>query len=186
MPSSVNLMDRAIVFLKGQVTVDCSLREATSEPPPYDPIILDEGAYPALSDDVQLLLRIFEDLHEDLMSVEATVERHHQDIDLLVTATTILRYCVCPNRLRDQLIADLEVVFEHLRRVEDELTSSIETITLHGFKLQHLDLATQMLTEVFAEVVLGTGIHRAGGSKLQRLRLSCEQALSRTAHSTSS
>jgi hypothetical protein len=134
-------------------------------------------AYPQLPNDLDVLFRLLQALHDDLLSSEQTVGRHGDGLKQLTDAMRTLDYPGCQDGSADQFIAGLESVFKQLIFVGDDLTSSMETIVIHGFKLQNLDLATQMLVEVFAEVVTGGGTHSHSGSKLHRLRLACEQAL---------
>jgi len=149
-------------------------------PPDVRPGIVADRAisYPQLFGDLAILVRLLKALHDDLMSASETVARHGLGLSQLTEAMQTLSHPSCPDRSPDQFIVDLERVFKRLSSVEDELTASVETIALHGFKLQNLDLATQMLVEVFAEVVMGGGNHSGDASKLQRLRVACEQALS--------
>ena len=175
------LLDRASRLSTFQRVGD-GLRSRTFQTPPHAQqvgIVADRAIYyPQLFDDLGMLVRLLKALHDDLTSASDTVARHSQGLSQLTEAMQTLSNPSCPERSPDQFIVDLEGVFKRLSYVEDELTASPETIALHGFKLQNLDLATQLLVEVFAEVVMGGGDHSGGASKLQRLRLACEKALS--------
>ena len=174
------LMDRASRFSTFQFAGVGSLRSRNGQTPPHQQldIVTDRAiAYPQLFGDLDILVQLLQALRDDLMSANETVRRHSQGLNQLTDSMQTLRHPSCPGRSPDEFIVDLESVFKRLSCVEDELTSSPETIRLHGFKLQNLDLATQMLVEVFAEVVTRGGDHSLSVSKLQRLRLACERAL---------
>lgn len=80
-------------------------------------------------------------------------------------------------RSNGQLTVDLGEVVKLLRDLEDDLCSSEESLERHGMKLQHLDIAMQMLRAVAIELTPnehGT----TGNAKLRDLRVACAQALS--------
>jgi len=176
------LMDRASRFATFQRVGGGGLRSRNIQPAPRvrQPDIVADRAivYPQLFGDLAILVRLLQALHDDLVSAQETAGRHGQGLDQLTEAMRTLGHPACPDRSPDQFIVGLESVFKQLSFAEDDLTASAETIMVHGFKLQNLDLATQMLVEVFSEVVMGGGDASIGASKLQRLRLACELALS--------
>lgn len=82
-------------------------------------------------------------------------------------------------RTRAQLVDDLGAVVDLMQGLEDELTSSMATLERHGMKLQHLDIAMQMLRAVASELSpADLGIERTAAARLQDLRVSCAEALS--------
>ena len=79
-------------------------------------------------------------------------------------------------RTEAQLVDDLGAVVRLMASLEDELASSEETLARHGMKLQHLDIAMQMLRAVAKELA-PAGSGGATGARLEDLRVSCAQAL---------
>jgi len=166
-------IDRASRFSTCQLARGGSLRsrDLQNQPPVQQlGIVADRAiAYPQLFGDLGVLVRLLHALRDNLVAAKETVSRHSQGLTQLTDAMQTLSRPSCPDQAPDQFIIDLELVFKRLNYVEDDLTSSSETIMLHSFKLQNLDLATQMLVEVFAEIVTGGGDRSVGASKLQRL-----------------
>lgn len=76
----------------------------------------------------------------------------------------------------EQLAADVQTIVRLMQDLEDDLSSSDETLARHGMKLQHLDIAMQMLRAVAGQLLPGL---RDGTSmaRLQDLRVACAQAL---------
>jgi hypothetical protein len=86
---------------------------------------------------------------------------------------------------RLQLVDELGAVFQLLVDLEDEFTSSRETVARHGYKLQHLDLAMQMLSELAADLVIGSSGRPSGNPRLENLRIACDKALQPAAETSS-
>lgn len=80
-------------------------------------------------------------------------------------------------RSSEQLVDDLGAVVSLMEGLEDELSSSNETLARHGIKLQHLDIAMQMLRAVARELSTGGWNGQAGMARLEDLRVVCAQAL---------
>jgi len=68
-------------------------------------------------------------------------------------------------------------VLQLLVELEDELAHTTDTVARHGYKLQHLDLAMQMLTELGSELITGSEDSLSASPRLQNLRGVCENAL---------
>lgn len=81
-------------------------------------------------------------------------------------------------RTNGQLTVDLGEVVKLLQDLEDDLCSSDATLKLHGVKLQHLDIAMQMLRAVSIELAPDKPGTPGGNAKLRDLRVACAQALS--------
>lgn len=73
-----------------------------------------------------------------------------------------------------ELIDGLKDVVKLLEDLEDDLSSSQESLARHGPKLQNLDIAMQMIRSVVREL---SGDEQALGADLSDLRVVCEQAL---------
>jgi hypothetical protein len=119
---------------------------------------------------------------QDWLAAPEKVEQHRvDDIVALIKAGGAVpsaedRTAGLP-RTNGQLTADLGEVVKLLQDLEDDLCSSDPTLKLHGVKLQHLDIAMQMLRAVATELTPnehGT----TGNAKLRDLRVACAQALS--------
>jgi hypothetical protein len=80
-------------------------------------------------------------------------------------------------RSRYQFVDRLGEVFELVRELEDELTSCTETLVRHSYKLQHLDLAMQMLTEISTEALADETDCSPNATRLSNLCRACEHAL---------
>lgn len=82
-----------------------------------------------------------------------------------------------PSRSGTPLVDDLETVIRLLDDLENDLTSSGETVARHGMKLQNLDIAMQMVRAIARELSPAGSGEAASLAKLKDLRVSCEQAL---------
>lgn len=80
-------------------------------------------------------------------------------------------------RSHEQLADDLGAVIRLMQDLEDDLTSSDETLARHGLKLQNLDIAMQMLRAASAELVPGSSGEQVSLAKLEDLRVACAKAL---------
>lgn len=80
------------------------------------------------------------------------------------------------SRSHHQLTEDLGEVVKLMQDLENDLSSSSATLERHGMKLQHLDIAMQMLRAVAAELTPAHGTS-VSNAKLKDLRLACSQAL---------
>ena len=132
---------------------------------------------PQLMSDVAIVLQLLADLKADLTSSSDTVGRHREGLQQLDAAIRMLSSEQLQRRSRHQFVESLSAPFELLRSVEDEMTSCHETLARHNYKLQHVDLAMQMLEEVAASLLVGDGEQPLGLTRLPRLRTACEQAL---------
>ncbi len=82
-----------------------------------------------------------------------------------------------PARSDTPLVDDLETVIRLLDALENDLTSSGETVARHGMKLQNLDIAMQMVRAIARELSPAGSGEATSLAKLKDLRVSCEQAL---------
>lgn len=64
-----------------------------------------------------------------------------------------------------------------MQDLENDLSSSAETVARHAMKLQNLDIAMQMLRAVADEMRSG-GVPPLSDARLKDLRVSCAQAVS--------
>jgi len=135
-------------------------------------------ARPKFMDDIGIVLKLLTDLLDDLTSSSDTVGRHSKDLRHLETAVQLLASEQFQHLSRPQLVEGLSKPFETLGRVEDGITACEETLARHSYKLQHLDLAMQMLEEIGADLLVGERGLQSGPPRLTRLRASCELALS--------
>lgn len=76
-----------------------------------------------------------------------------------------------------ELSEDVTEVIRLMQDLEEDLSSSDATLEHHGAKLQHLDLAMQMLAAIAREINPGTGAGAQGNARLANLRLACAKAL---------
>jgi hypothetical protein len=144
--------------------------------PPSDLFPL-RSAYPQLMADLGIVLELLHDLKDDLTASAVTVELHGKDLQRLGGAIEMLSNKQLNRLPRTQVIASMSDPFELLRDIEDEITSCDEMLERHGYKLQHLDLAMQMMEEIAASSLIGDGEQPSGSSRLPRLRTACEHAL---------
>ena len=149
----------------------CEATQAASGTPPQ------RCARPQLRDDLRIVLKLLTDLLDDLTSSSDTVGRHGQGLRHLETAVQLLASEQFQHLSRPQLVEGLSKPFEMLGRVEDEITACEETLARHSYKLQHLDLAMQMLEEIAAGLLVGDPGLQSGSPRLPRLRATCELAL---------
>lgn len=82
-------------------------------------------------------------------------------------------------RSHEQLVGDLGAVEALMQSLEDDLTSSVETLQRHGLTLQNLDIAMQMLRAVAGEL-MPENKGPMSIAKLEDLRVACAQALTKT------
>lgn len=80
-------------------------------------------------------------------------------------------------RTKDQLVDDLGVIVRLMQDLEDDLAASDETLERHGTKLQHLDIAMQMLRAVASELTPNGSKEPFATARLEDLRVACAQAL---------
>ena len=76
-----------------------------------------------------------------------------------------------------ELIEGLQVVVRLMHALETELASSPETISRHGTRLQHLDIAIQMIQAIARELGPARDTEPDNLAKLADLRAVCAQAL---------
>jgi hypothetical protein len=166
-----------------QRDVDQSLGALNARESLFDPIATSASALnPATAeqrlDELMTVLRLLDDLEADLSSSAETVRMHGGRMPLFETAMNMLRQPELHHCPRHQFIDGLGEVFELVRELEDELTSCTDTLVRHSYKLQHLDFAMQMLTEISASALAGDADPSADTTRMQRLRSACESALS--------
>jgi hypothetical protein len=130
-----------------------------------------------LADDIQVVCALLNALKADLAGSELTVTRHGSDLQSFDQAMERLSDPALLRRSRHQLAEELGVVFQLLVDLEDELTSTRDTVARHSYKLQHLDLAMQMLTELAGDLIIGSADQEAGNPRLENLRIACGKAL---------
>ncbi|QIK79626.1 hypothetical protein G7077_12645 [Sphingomonas piscis] len=128
------------------------------------------------SEDLEIVHRLLEDLEQDLSSSAETLRSHYGTMPILKTAQQLLAAPELEQQSRYQFIDSLGEIFECIRELEDELTACTDTLVRHSYKLQHLDLAMQMLTEVSAEA-LNSDDDTSKTPRLHNLRTACEHAL---------
>ena len=80
-------------------------------------------------------------------------------------------------RSEEQLIDDLGTVVSLMQDLEDDLSSSTETLARHGLKLQNLDIAMQMIRAITQEVTSAHGGQPINLARLEDLRIVSAQAL---------
>lgn len=130
-----------------------------------------------LKDDLALIRALLKNLRDDLSGSSETLDRHSSKIAHLDQATEILSDPKLLRRSHYQLVDELGGVLQLLVEVEDELSRTTDTVARHGYKLQHLDLAMQMLTELGSELVVGGEDRLSSSPRLQNLRGVCDNAL---------
>lgn len=81
-------------------------------------------------------------------------------------------------RTTEELVDDIGAVIRLMQDLEDDLAASAKTLERHGMKLQHLDIAMQMLRAVACELTPDGGDEQCSLAKLKDLRVACAQALS--------
>jgi hypothetical protein len=116
-------------------------------------------------------------LRADLSCSQLTLGRHGPMLRHFDEAASTLSDPALLRRSRLQLVDELGTVFQLMVDLEDEFTSSRETVARHGYKLQHLDLAMQMLSELAADLVIGGSDRPSGNPRLENLRIACDKAL---------
>ena len=129
-----------------------------------------------IEDDLQLVGDLLQNLNEDLWRSQYTIHRHDEMFPLLILAMEKL---LNPELLRyapAQLVEELGAIFQLLADLEDEVSGSRDTLAKHGYKLQHLDLAMQMLSELASELILGKGGELLTNPRLENLRAVCLKA----------
>ena len=130
-----------------------------------------------LNDDLNLIRALLKNLKDDLAGSSETLDRHASKIPDLDRAMEILSDDKLLRRSPYQLVDELGGVLQLLVEVEDELVRTRDTVARHGYKLQHLDLAMQMLTELGSELIIGSEERLSSSPRLQNLRGVCENAL---------
>jgi hypothetical protein len=138
-----------------------------------------------LADDLQMVCALLVALKADLSGSALTVTRHGSEMQYLDQAMEMLSNPELPRRSRHQLADELGAVFQLLVNMEDEFTSIRDTVARHSYKLQHLDLAMQMLTELAGDLIIGGMDPEAGSPRLDNLRVACGNALKAPAASAS-
>jgi hypothetical protein len=119
----------------------------------------------------------------DWLAAPAKVEQQRVDDIVAIVKAGRLQPSLEPlraaePRTHDQLADDLSEVVKLMQDLEDDLSSSDATLERHGIKLQHLDIAMQMLRAVANELTPSVNPTSAGNAKLRDLRVACSQALS--------
>jgi hypothetical protein len=138
-----------------------------------------------LTDDLHRVCAMLASLRDDLSCSKLTLERHGPMLRHFDQAATTLSDPELLRLSRLQLVDELGAVFQLLVDLEDEFTSSRETVARHGYKLQHLDLAMQMLSELAADLVIGSSGRPSGNPRLENLRIACDKALQPAAETSS-
>jgi hypothetical protein len=118
----------------------------------------------------------------DWLAVPAKGEQQRvDDIVAMVKAggpgPTVEKLIAEAPRTHEQLTEDLSEVVKLMQDLEDDLSSSDATRERHGMKLQHLDIAMQMLRALAAELGPRGRDVASGSAKLRDLRVACSQAL---------
>ena len=130
-----------------------------------------------IKDDLGLLRALLKNLKDDLSRSSETVDLHSSKLPHLDQAMAVLSDPKLLRLSKYQLVDELGGVLQLLVEVEDELAHTKDTVARHGYKLQHLDLAMQMLTELGSELITGSEDSLSTSPRLQNLRSVCENAL---------
>ncbi len=130
-----------------------------------------------LADDLKMVEALLVALKADLSGSAMTLTRHGSEMRYLDQAMEMLSDPELPRRSRHQLAEVLGAVFQLLVDLEDEFTRIRETVARHSYKLQHLDLAMQMLTELAGDLIIGGADPAAGNPRMDNLRVACGNAL---------
>jgi hypothetical protein len=161
-------VDEIFALLKaGSAPVQVAERAANSDTP--------KG--PTLADDLGLVRALLKNLKDDLSRSSETVDLHSSKLPHLDRAMEILSEPKLLRRSPYQLVDELGGVLQLLVELEDELAHTKDTVARHGYKLQHLDLAMQMLTELGSELITGSEESLSTSARLQNLRSVCANAL---------
>ena len=137
----------------------------------------DKAKSSTLEDDLALLRTLLKNLKDDLSGSSETLDLHSSKLPHLDRAMEILSDPKLLRRSPYQLVDELGGVLQLLVELEDELAHTKDTVARHGHKLQHLDLAMQMLTELGSELIAGGEDSLSSSPRLQNLRGVCENAL---------
>jgi hypothetical protein len=163
-------IDQIVTCIKdGQAATEAMQPPIASPSPP--------PARTELMDDLIIIGRLLGDLQKDLLSSPQTVEDHGAHLQHLEAVMRMLSSDPLVRLPATQFVEGLGETFELLGRLEDEISSNDATLGRHGYKLQHLDLAMQMLEELAAASLIGDSEQPSGPSRLPRLRTACELAL---------
>jgi hypothetical protein len=130
-----------------------------------------------LEDDLQLVGDLLQNLNEDLWLSQDTLRSHDEMFPLLVLAMEKLLNPELLRFARPQLAEELGAIFQLLVDLEDEVSGTRDTVAKHGYKLQNLDLAMQILTELASELIIGEGNKLLANPRLENLRAVCCKAL---------
>ena len=120
---------------------------------------------------------VLKNLKDELSGSSETLDRHSSKLPHLDQAVQLLSDPKLVRRSPYQLVDELGGVLQLLVELEDELAHTKDTVARHGYKLQHLDLAMQMLTELGSELITGSEDSLSASPRLQNLRSVCENAL---------
>ncbi|QIK78201.1 hypothetical protein G7077_04080 [Sphingomonas piscis] len=158
-----------------RLTEDASVLGDAAQAPIFSVVMAQ--CYPYLLGDLSVLRRLFEDLHQDLAAVPETAARHPEALDKLSAAAAMADGLRHLSPSRNELVTRLRSILQQLNGIEEDLSSSMETIERHAFKLQHVDFATQLLTSVIVSAALGEALDPLTAARLRNLRDCCRQAL---------
>lgn len=86
------------------------------------------------------------------------------------------------SRSEEQLVGDLGIVISLIQDLEEDLSSSTETLARHGLKLQNLDIAMQMIQAIAQELTSDHRDQAISLAKLEDLRIASAQALPTRQH----
>jgi hypothetical protein len=164
----------------GQSRVDEIIAMLKAGAAPEEPPEAGASAAPkssTIKDDLGLLRALLKNLKDDLSRSSETVDLHSSKLPHLDQAMEILSDPKLLRLSKYQLVDELGGVLQLLVEVEDELAHTKDTVARHGYKLQHLDLAMQMLTELGSELITGSEESLSTSPRLQNLRSVCENAL---------
>jgi len=164
----------------GQSRVDEIIAMLKAGAAPEEPPEAAAGAAPkpsTVEDDLGLLRALLKNLKDDLSRSSETVDLHSSKLPHLDQAMAILSDPKLLRQSKYQLVDELGGVLQLLVELEDELAHTTDTVARHGYKLQHLDLAMQMLTELGSELITGSEDSLSASPRLQNLRGVCENAL---------
>ena len=160
-----------------QLVAQLKTGQTTGAPEQVAATALDRPSIHQRADDVGLVFRILRDLKADLTYSPETLSRHGNALPLLNSAIALLTDRDLVRRSRPQFIEGLGAIFQLVSELEDELTSCSETMARHCYKLQHLDLSMQLLTEMSAAALTSDGEQSENAVRLHNLRVACEHAL---------
>jgi len=135
------------------------------------------GSGSILADDLTVVTALLGNLKDDLTRSSDTVDTHGAKLEHLDQAMEMLSDEGLIRRSRHQLADELGVIFQLLVEVEDDVTGIRETVARHGYKLQNLDLAMQMLMEVGSEMIINGEEGLSSNPRLNNLRGVCDKAL---------